>query len=643
MRLLKAIVIGLALAFGSSAVYAQCTGQPPSGRLCANGTGSGGLPSWYTQSVVLDVNFGNPSVQGTILNRGASLWSSTSSPALGLNGTAGGSLTLNGSTSGSALISTQAAAGTATLFQLPNTNGTNAFVLTTDGSGHLSWTNPAAGGTVTSVGLALPASILTVSGSPVTITGTLTGTLATQSANLVWAGPTTGSAATPTFRSLVGADLPNPAPSTLGGVESLAAVASNWIRAISTSGVPTASQPAFTDISGTVAAAQLPNPTASTLGGVESLAAVTSKWINTISTSGVPSATQPNFTDLSGSASLAQLPSISNSSVLGNNSGGTAIPASLSASNVLDMINNVQGDILYRDVSGWLVLPPGTNGQVLTTAGAAANPAWTTVTGTGTVTSVATNNGITGGTITTTGTIGLAAITSHGVLANITGGSAVPIANTPSSILDIIGAATGDILYRSSGSGWQVLAPGTNGQVLTQGASTPAWGNAGTLTNVTIAAGTGIGVTGTCNISTTGTCTVALNTPVSIANGGTNDTGTAWTTYTPSMSCNTGSGTWSVTNAGSYKSIGKTFFVSIALLLGNSGTCTGQFTFSLPPGVTAATAATALIRENGLTGTAYQGWSAASNTTMTVGSFTNTGVSYASGDNFISSFVIQAQ
>ena len=62
-------------------------------------------------------------------------------------------------------------------------------------------------GTVTSVGLSLP-SIFSVSGSPVTTSGTLTGTLATQSANLVWAGPSTGSPAAPTFRALVSADIP---------------------------------------------------------------------------------------------------------------------------------------------------------------------------------------------------------------------------------------------------------------------------------------------------------------------------------------------------------------------------------------------------------------------------------------------------
>lgn len=174
------------------------------------------------------------------------------------------------------------------------------------------------------------------------------------------------------------------------------------------------------------------------------------------------------------------------------------------------MIANTQGDVLYRNASGWTVLAPGTNGQVLSTGGAAANPSWTTVTGVGTVTSVATNNGLTGGTITASGTIGLATITAGSVLANITGGSAIPIANTPSSILDLLGSTQGNILYRGA-SAWQVLAPGTNGQVLTQGASTPAWGSAGTVSNVTITPGTGLAATGTCNITTTGTCAVALS------------------------------------------------------------------------------------------------------------------------------------
>ena len=62
-------------------------------------------------------------------------------------------------------------------------------------------------GTVTEVRLSAP-SIFSVSGSPVTSSGTLALTLATQSANRIWAGPTTGSAAAPTFRALVSDDLP---------------------------------------------------------------------------------------------------------------------------------------------------------------------------------------------------------------------------------------------------------------------------------------------------------------------------------------------------------------------------------------------------------------------------------------------------
>jgi hypothetical protein len=60
---------------------------------------------------------------------------------------------------------------------------------------------------VSSVGLSLPAEF-TVSGSPVTTSGTLGGTWANQAANKVFAGPSTGADATPAFRSLVAADIP---------------------------------------------------------------------------------------------------------------------------------------------------------------------------------------------------------------------------------------------------------------------------------------------------------------------------------------------------------------------------------------------------------------------------------------------------
>ena len=80
--------------------------------------------------------------------------------------------------------------------------GTSGQVLTSGGSGMPTWTNA---GTVTAVWLSMP-NIFSVTGSPVTTSGTLTASLATQSANAVFAGPTTGGAAAPTFRALVSAD-----------------------------------------------------------------------------------------------------------------------------------------------------------------------------------------------------------------------------------------------------------------------------------------------------------------------------------------------------------------------------------------------------------------------------------------------------
>ena len=67
------------------------------------------------------------------------------------------------------------------------------------------WSTPAGAGTVTSVGLTMPAEF-SVAGSPVTTSGTLAVTKANQSANKIFAGPTSGGAAAPTFRSMTAGD-----------------------------------------------------------------------------------------------------------------------------------------------------------------------------------------------------------------------------------------------------------------------------------------------------------------------------------------------------------------------------------------------------------------------------------------------------
>jgi hypothetical protein len=103
---------------------------------------------------------------------------------------------------------------------------------------------PGAGGsgTVTSVAMTMPGVLFNsiVPGSPITTSGTLAPTLATQSANVVLAGPSSGSAATPTFRALVAADLPAVTNLAGGAVGSLpyqsAASTTAFIASPTTSG-----------------------------------------------------------------------------------------------------------------------------------------------------------------------------------------------------------------------------------------------------------------------------------------------------------------------------------------------------------------------------------------------------------------------
>ncbi len=114
-------------------------------------------------------------------------------------------------------------AGTATLTPSSGTiNGASNIAIAT-GSGctlffdGTNWRAVIGGGTVSSVALTMPAEF-SVGGSPVTSSGTLAVTKANQSANLVYAGPSSGAAAAPTFRSLVLADIPAGGGGGVGGL-----------------------------------------------------------------------------------------------------------------------------------------------------------------------------------------------------------------------------------------------------------------------------------------------------------------------------------------------------------------------------------------------------------------------------------------
>lgn len=235
--------------------------------------------------------------------------------------------------------------------------GTSGNVLTSDGTQWASTALPA-GGTVTSVALALP-TFITVSGSPVTTSGTLTGTLATQSANAFFAGPTSGAAAQPTFRPIGNSDIPQPTASSLGGIIASTAVTNQFVTGVDTTGTITRAQPAFSNISGFLGQSQMPQPLGSSLGGILASTAVTNQFLTGVSTTGAVTRAQPAFTDISGSLARTQIAVGTANQVIVNTAGG-------------DMTSGVSpgtsGNILTSSGGAWVSSAPATSGTVTSVA-----------------------------------------------------------------------------------------------------------------------------------------------------------------------------------------------------------------------------------------------------------------------------------
>lgn len=269
----------------------------------------------------------------------------------------------------------------------PTTDGSNNQVLTTNGSGTLSWSTVSSGGagTVTSVGLSLP-NIFSVSGSPVQSSGTLTGTLANQNANLVFAGPSGGAATTPAFRSLVASDLPT--ITSLGTVTSGTWNATAIGIAYGGTGQTTATA-AFNALSpittlgdivygsGTNAATRLAGNTTATKNflsqtGTGSVSAAPS-W-STVSKSdvGLGSVENTALSTWAGTSSITTLGTIEtgtwSATAIAANKGGTG------------QTGYTSGDLLYASGTTALTkLGVGSSGQVLTSNGSA--PTWAASTG----------------------------------------------------------------------------------------------------------------------------------------------------------------------------------------------------------------------------------------------------------------------
>lgn len=213
----------------------------------------------------------------------------------------------------------------------------------------------------------------------------------------------------------------------------------------------------------------LGNPSASTLGGIQSLAAVTSNWIRAISTSGVPTASQPAFTDISGSITLAQFPSIATNTVLGNVSGSGAVPTALTATQLTTIPN-----VFTTSLQGLVPASGGGTTNFLRADGTFAAPSGSGVssfTGDGVLLS---NSGSTGAV-----TAIQANAANNTILSNISGGSAAPSFNSVSSVITtgLPLTTAGDTLFENASPAPARLAIGTAFQTygVNSAGTLPSW------------------------------------------------------------------------------------------------------------------------------------------------------------------------
>lgn len=222
-------------------------------------------------------------------------------------------------------------------------------------------------GTVTSVALSLPA-IFSVTGSPVTTTGTLTASLASQTANTVFAAPN-GAAGAPTFRALVAADIPTLNQNTTGtasNVTGTVAIANGGTGATTASAAltnlgayPSANPNGYTSNTGTV----------TSVGGTGTVSGLTLSGTVTTSGSltlgGTLSVTPSNFASQTANTVLAAP----------NGAAGTPTFRALVAADIPTLNQNTTGTA--SNVTGTVAIANGGTGSTtasgaLTNLGAAA-------------------------------------------------------------------------------------------------------------------------------------------------------------------------------------------------------------------------------------------------------------------------------
>lgn len=281
----------------------------------------------------------------------------------------------------------------------------------------------------------------------------------------------------------LGGVLPNPSSSTLGGVESLAAVSHNFLTSITTSGVPVAAQPAFTDISGTATNAQTTatsSNTASAIVARDGSGNFTAGTITAALTGNASTATSAtNFSgslvgDVTGTQGATVVGKINGTSLAGLSTG---ILKNTTTTGVPSIAIAADFPTLNQNTTGTASNISATSNSTLTTLSVLNLPV-SQLSGVLPIASGGTDNGTlgvtAGGVLYTDGTEfqNVGAGTTGQVLSS--NGASAPswITNTPS----FSGLTTGGVVYATSSSAVTSSAAGTSGQILqSNGTSAPSW------------------------------------------------------------------------------------------------------------------------------------------------------------------------